>query len=160
MKISANKAVSIEYTLTDDAGEELDSASALTPLVYLSGASQIVPGLEAALEGKAAGDEVSVVLEPEDAYGEHLAELVGTRSRSDFEGVDQLEKGMQLQASGPDGQMQTLTVVGVDGDAVTVDANHPLAGKRLHFAAKVVDVREASDEEIAHRRVHEGSHQH
>ena len=132
-----------------------------SPLVYLHGAGNIIIGLERALEGKQAGDELNVAIEPEDAYGEYSAELVATLDRAMFEGVDQLEVGMQFHASGPDGSMQIVTIRDIDGDDVTVDGNHPLAGQRLNFQVKVVKVRDASDEEIAHGHIHgEGGHHH
>jgi len=161
MTIAANKAVSIEYTLTNDAGDVIDSSAGGAPLVYLQGAGNIIPGLEKALEGKNVGDELDVSVEPEDAYGEYSAELVSTLSSSMFEGVDQLEVGMQFHASAPEGQMQSVTIRDRDGDDVTVDGNHPLAGQRLNFKVKVVAVRDASEEEVAHGHVHgEGGHQH
>ena len=161
MTIAANKAVSIEYTLTNDDGDVIDSSAGGAPLVYLQGAGNIIPGLEKALEGKAVGEELKVTVEPEDAYGEYSAELVSTLSASMFEGVDQLEVGMQFHASAPDGQMQIVTIRDLDGDDVTVDGNHPLAGQRLTFKVKVVAVRDASEEEVAHGHVHgEGGHQH
>src|SRR5689334_641019 len=161
MLIAANKAVSIDYTLTNDAGEVIDSSAGGAPLVYLQGAGNIIPGLEKALEGKAVGDELTVAVEPEDAYGEYAAELVSTLSRSMFEGVDELEVGMQFHASAPDGQMQIVTIRDLDGDDVTVDGNHPLAGQRLNFQVKIVAIRDASQEEIAHGHVHgEGGHHH
>ena len=161
MTIAANKAVSIEYTLTNDDGDVIDSSTGGAPLVYLQGAGNIIPGLEKALEGKAVGEELTVTVEPEDAYGEYSAELVSTLSASMFEGVDQLEVGMQFHASAPDGQMQIVTIRDLDGDDVTVDGNHPLAGQRLTFQVKVVAVRDASEEEVAHGHVHgEGGHQH
>lgn len=161
MLIAANKAVSIDYTLTNDAGEVIDSSAGGAPLVYLQGAGNIIPGLEKALEGKAVGDELKVSVEPEDAYGEFNPDLLSTLSRSMFEGVDELEVGMQFHASAPDGQMQIVTIRDLDGDDVTVDGNHPLAGKRLNFEVKVVDIREASEEELAHGHAHgEGGHHH
>ena len=161
MLIADNKAVSIDYTLTNDAGEVIDSSAGAAPLVYLHGASNIIVGLEKALLGKQAGDEIEVSVEPEEAYGEYSAELVATLNRAMFEGVDQLEVGMQFHASGPNGGMQIVTVRDIDGDDVTVDGNHPLAGQRLNFKVKVVSVRDASEEEIAHRHIHgEGGHHH
>jgi len=161
MLIAANKAVSIDYTLTNDIGEVIDSSAGGAPLVYLQGAGNIIPGLEKALDGKTQGDELTVTIEPEDAYGEYSAELVSTLSRSMFEGVDELEVGMQFHASAPDGQMQIVTIRDLDGDDVTVDGNHPLAGQRLTFQVKIVDVRDASQEEVAHGHVHgEGGHHH
>jgi len=161
MLIAANKAVSIDYTLTNDAGEVIDSSAGGAPMVYLHGAGNIIAGLEKALEGKGAGEELSVVVDPADAYGEYSAELVAVLGRDMFEGVDQLEVGMQFHASGPDGSMQIVTIRDVDGDEVTVDGNHPLAGQRLNFQVKIVNVREANAEELAHGHIHgEGGHQH
>ncbi|KRW62643.1 FKBP-type peptidyl-prolyl cis-trans isomerase [Pseudomonas sp. TTU2014-080ASC] len=161
MLIAANKAVSIDYTLTNDAGEVIDSSEGAAPLVYLHGASNIIRGLEKALEGKQAGDELNVSVEPEEAYGEFSPELVATLNRSMFEGVDELEVGMQFHASAPDGGMQIVTIRELDGDDVIVDGNHPLAGQRLNFKVKVVSVRDASAEEVAHGHIHgEGGHHH
>ncbi|MEV6768339.1 peptidylprolyl isomerase [Nocardia sp. NPDC051030] len=161
MSIAADKVVSIEYTLTDDDGDVLDTSVGEAPLVYLHGADNIVPGLEQALEGKVAGDELKVVIEPEDGYGEYLAELVSTVDREMFEGIDEIEAGMEFHAEAPDGESQIVTVRGVDGDEVTIDANHPLAGQRLHFAVKIVDIRDASEDELAHGHPHgDDDHEH
>ncbi len=161
MLIGAHTAVSIDYTLTNDAGEVIDSSAGGAPLVYLHGAGNIISGLEKALEGKQGGDQVIVAIEPEDAYGEYSPELVATLNRAMFEGVDELEVGMQFHASGPDGGMQIVTIRDVEGDDVIVDGNHPLAGQRLNFDVKIISVRQASEEEVAHGHVHgEGGHQH
>lgn len=161
MLIAANKAVSIDYTLTNDAGEVIDSSAGGAPLVYLHGAGNIIGGLEKALVGKTVGDELSVSVEPEEAYGEYNPELVAVLNRSMFEGVDELAVGMQFHASGPGGGMQIVTVRDIDGDDVTVDGNHPLAGQRLNFQVTVVAVRDASAEEVAHGHIHgEGGHHH
>ncbi|SDT31846.1 FKBP-type peptidyl-prolyl cis-trans isomerase [Pseudomonas oryzae] len=161
MQIAANKAVSIDYTLTNEDGEVIDSSVGQAPLVYLHGARNIIAGLERALEGKQAGDELEVTIEPEDAYGDYSVELVAVLNRSMFEGVDQLEVGMQFHASAPDGGMQVVTIRDIEGDDVTVDGNHPLAGQRLNFKVKVVNVRDANPEEIAHGHIHgEGGHHH
>lgn len=161
MQIAANKAVSIEYTLTNDAGEVLDTSAGGEPLVYLHGAGNIIPGLERELDGKQVGDELKVTIEPEDAYGEFSAELVAVLGRNMFEGVDELEVGMQFHASAPDGGMQIVTITALDGDEVTVDGNHPLSGQRLTFEVKVAAVRDASEDEVAHGHVHgEGGVEH
>lgn len=161
MLIGAQKAVSIEYTLTNDAGEVIDSSNGGAPLVYLHGAGNIISGLEKALVGKTVDDQLTVVVEPEEAYGEYSAELVAVLNRSMFEGVDELEVGMQFHASAPDGGMQIVTIRDIEGDQVTVDGNHPLAGQRLTFEVKVVQVREATPEEISHGHIHgEGGHHH
>ncbi len=161
MLITNQHVVAIDYTLSNDAGEVIDSSAGGEPLVYLHGASNIIAGLENALAGKAVGDELEVSIEPEDAYGEYSAELITNLGREMFEGVEELEVGMQFHASAPDGGMQIVTIRDVDGDQVTIDGNHPLAGQQLNFKVKVVSVRAASEEEIAHGHVHgEGGHQH
>lgn len=161
MLIANQHVVAIDYTLSNDAGEVIDSSAGAEPLVYLHGAGNIIPGLENALVGKTVGDELDVSIEPEDAYGEYSAELITNLGREMFEGVEELEVGMQFHASAPDGGMQIVTIRDVDGDQVTIDGNHPLAGQQLNFKVKVVSVRAASEEELAHGHVHgEGGHQH
>ncbi|GAB2551354.1 FKBP-type peptidyl-prolyl cis-trans isomerase [Nocardia heshunensis] len=161
MSIAADKVVSIEYTLTDDDGEVLDTSVGDEPLIYLHGAENIVDGLEKALEGRNAGDEVVVVVEPEDGYGEYLAELVSTVERDAFVGIDELEVGMEFEAEAPDGDSQIVVVRAVDGDEVTIDANHPLAGQRLHFTVKVIDIRDATEDELEHGHPHgDDDHEH
>ena len=161
MQIAANCVAYIHYTLKDDAGSVLDTSAGGEPLAYLHGAGNIVPGLEKALEGKQAGDELEVTIEPEEAYGDYSVELVAVLNRSMFEGVDELEVGMQFHASAPNGGMQIVTIRDIEGDDVTVDGNHPLAGQRLNFKVKEVNVRDAQPEEIAHGHIHgEGGHHH
>ncbi len=161
MLIANQHVVAIDYTLSNDAGEVIDSSAGAEPLVYLHGAGNIIAGLEKALLGKAVGDELGVSIEPEEAYGEYSAELITNLGREMFEGVDELEVGMQFHASAPDGGMQIVTIRDIDGDQVTIDGNHPLAGQQLNFKVKVVSIRAASEEELAHGHVHgEGGHQH
>ncbi|NLU13602.1 MAG: peptidylprolyl isomerase [Gammaproteobacteria bacterium] len=161
MLIANQHVVAIDYTLSNDAGEVIDSSAGAEPLVYLHGAGNIIAGLEKALLGKAVGDELDVSIEPEEAYGEYSAELITNLGREMFEGVDELEVGMQFHASAPDGGMQIVTIRDIDGDQVTIDGNHPLAGQQLNFKVKVVSIRAASEEELAHGHVHgEGGHQH
>ena len=161
MQIEPKKAVYIDYTLTNDAGDVLDSSEGQAPLAYLQGFSNIVPGLENALEGKKVGDELEVQVEAKDAYGDYSVELVQIVPRSAFQGVDKIEAGMQFHASAPDGGVQVVVVREVDDENVTVDGNHPLAGQRLNFKVKVMDVRDATEEELSHGHIHgEGGHQH
>jgi len=154
MQISPNKVVTIHYTLRNPEGEILDSSTGGEPFSYLHGAGNIIPGLEKALEGKQAGDQVNVTIAPEDAYGEHDEALVQAVPRAAFQGVDDIQPGMQFQAQGQGGAPQVVTVTEVAEDTVTVDANHPLAGVTLIFEVEVKDVREASEEEVAHGHVH------
>lgn len=161
MQISENKVVSIHYTLKNDAGEVLDTSSGHEPLAYLHGSGNIVPGLEKALEGKQAGDSVSVSVTPEEGYGPRHDGLVQEVPRAAFEGVDEIEPDMQFHAEGPAGPL-VLTVTKVEGDTITVDGNHPLAGETLHFAVEVTEVRDATEEELEHGHVHgpDGHHHH
>ena len=153
MQVANEKVVSIDYTLTDEQGNVLDSSRGRGPLSYLHGSGHIIPGLESALEGKAAGEALKVTVAPADAYGEHDPEMVQPVPRDRFPQGAELEVGTQFQAQTPAGP-RVVTVVEVQDDAVTVDANHPLAGKTLNFDVQVVSVREASEEELQHGHAH------
>lgn len=153
MQISDKKVASIHYTLTGDDGEVIDSSQGSDPLTYLHGAGNIVPGLEAALEGKSVGDTLSVSVPPEQGYGPVHPDLVQTVSREAFTGVEEISEGMRFQASTANGPV-SVVVTKVEGDAVTVDGNHPLAGKQLNFEVEVTEVREANAEELSHGHVH------
>jgi FKBP-type peptidyl-prolyl cis-trans isomerase SlyD len=160
MQIAKGKVVSMDYTLTDDAGEMLDTSKGGTPLVYLHGIGGIIPGLERGLEGRSTGDNVQVKVAPEDAYGLHQDALIESVPRSAFRGVEKIEPGMTFQAA-QNGQTRVVTVVGVDQDTVRVDANHPLAGKTLYFDVTIVEVRDATPEELQHGHAHgPGGHHH
>jgi FKBP-type peptidyl-prolyl cis-trans isomerase SlyD len=160
MQISQNSVVLIDYRLTNDAGDELDSSAEHGPLAYLHGHGNIVPGLEQALEGRSVGDEFSVSIEPAMAYGELNPALTQTLPSSMFGGVDQIAVGMQFHAQTDHG-VEVVTVTAVESDEVTIDGNHPMAGKTLHFDVTVREVRTASEEELAHGHVHgEHGHQH
>ncbi|MEX2488032.1 MAG: peptidylprolyl isomerase [Pseudomonadales bacterium] len=148
MKVQDKTVVSIHYTLKSTDGVELDSSKDREPLTYLHGTGSIIPGLEQALEGSEEGQNVNVVLEPDDAYGPVNDDLVQAVPKEAFEDVEKVEPGMQFQARGPDGSTQRITVVDVADDSVTVDGNHPLAGQTLNFDVTVEDVREATDDEL------------
>jgi FKBP-type peptidyl-prolyl cis-trans isomerase SlyD len=153
MQIAKNTVATINYTLTDPKGQVIDSSKGREPLASLHGASNIIPGLESALEGKAKGDSVNVTVPPENGYGKHNPELVQPVPRENFKGISDIRPGMQFQAQTPQGA-RIVTVVKVDPDNVTVDANHPLAGMDLKFDVTVEDVREATPEEITHGHAH------
>lgn len=159
LMIGKNAVVSINYTLTNDAGEVMDTSEGREPLTYLHGANNLIPGLEKEMEGKTSGQSFKVTIPPTEAYGESNPELVQTLSKDMFKGVDKVEPGMGFTAQGPQGE-QHIVVTAVDGDQVTIDANHPMAGKTLHFAVEIVNVRDASEEEIEHGHVHDGSESH
>ena len=159
MKIARHTVASIEYRLTDDTGELIDSSEGHAPLQYVHGTEGIVPGLESALEGKGAGDVVDVRVAPEQGYGERDEGQIHAVPRKQFP-PGEIKVGMQVQARGQGGDV-VLTVFKVEGDVVHLDANHPLAGVPLNFHVKVVDVRTATAEEIAHGHVHgPGGHHH
>jgi len=160
MQIAQNSVVAFHYTLTNNAGEVLDSSEGREPLTYLHGAGNIIPGLEKELEGRAAGEKLTATIEPGDGYGEKQDQLVQQVPRDAFQGVESVEPGMQFQAQTEGGPLM-VTVTGVEGDTVTVDGNHPLAGQTLNFDVEIATVREASEEEVEHGHVHgEGGHQH
>ncbi len=148
MTISKDSVVSIEYTLTDDQNEVLDSSEGMGPLEYLHGHGNLIPGLEKELEGKKEGDNLKVTVAPGDAYGDYQDELVVEVERKQFPDDVEITEGMQFEAGSPDGS-RVVTVTSVDGDKITVDANHPLAGETLHFDVTVKSVREATDDEKA-----------
>ncbi len=146
MTITKDSVVSIEYTLTDDEKEVLDSSDGMGPLEYLHGHNNLIPGLERELEGKSAGDAFKVSIKPEEGYGVYHDELVVKVDRNQFPDDAAIEVGMQFEAGGPNGS-QVVTVTSVEADKVTVDANHPLAGETLHFDVKVISVRAATEDE-------------
>ena len=161
MTIAQQKVVSIHYKVVDvDSGETIDSSEGKEPMTYLHGAQNIIPGLEKALEGKSVGDELEVTIAPEDAYGEYSDERVQQVPMEAFQGVEKVEPGMAFTAQTEQGPIN-LVVTEVDEAVVTVDANHPLAGKSLQFSVKVDSVRDASEEELSHGHMHgEGGVEH
>ncbi|HSM27571.1 MAG TPA: peptidylprolyl isomerase [Thioalkalivibrio sp.] len=161
MQISTNSVVLIDYTLTNDQGDVIDTSSGREPLAYLQGHQNIISGLESALEGKSAGDRVQVSIAPADGYGERDESLSQAVPRQMFEDADQVIVGMQFHTMTEQGHQQVVTVTAVDAENVTVDANHPLAGETLNFDVTVVEVREALPEELEHGHVHgPGGHHH
>jgi FKBP-type peptidyl-prolyl cis-trans isomerase SlyD len=161
MVIKQDSVVSIHYTLKDDAGEVIDSSASGDPLPYLHGHGNIVPGLERELEGKSTGDKLDVTVSPAEGYGEYDKNLVQRVPRRALTGISNLHVGMRLHAQTENGP-QTVTVTHMAGDMVTIDGNHPLAGKNLNFAIEVTDVRDATQEELEHGHVHgpDGHHHH
>ena len=152
MQIGAKKAVTFHYSLRDDDGNVLDTSDGGEPLTYLHGEGNIVPGLEKALEGKQPGDEVKATVPPAEGYGTRDETNVRNVPRRQLpEG--EIELGMRLQIRTDQGPI-IATVKAIRGDYVTIDANHPLADKTLHFEVKVVEVRDATAEELQHGHVH------
>jgi FKBP-type peptidyl-prolyl cis-trans isomerase SlyD len=159
MQIGAQKAVTIGYTLKDDAGQVLDTSDGRGPMSYLHGVGNIVPGLEKALEGKQAGETVQVTLSPAEGYGARdEGQVRNVPLRKLPEG--KVTVGTRYRVQTPEGPVAAL-VTAIRGDFATIDANHPLAGMTLHFEVTVIDVRDATEEEITHGHIHvPGEHHH
>ncbi len=153
MNISDNCVASFHYTLTDSDGKVLDSSEGREPLAYLHGAGNIIPGLERQLLGKTVGDKLNVSVPAAEAYGERDERMIQELPASMFSGVDKIEVGMEFHAQTEQG-LQVVSVAAVDGDTVTVDGNHPLAGVDLTFDVEITEVREATAEESSHGHAH------
>jgi len=157
MQITKDKVAQIHYTLKDAEGNLIDSSAGNEPLTYLHGSGNLIAGMEEGLEGKAKGDKFVLKISPEKGYGVRDAALIQKVPRSSF-GNQKIEKGMQFQTN--HGQVVTVTETGLE--SITVDGNHPLAGKELHFDVEVMGIRNATQEEISHGHVHgpDGHHHH
>ena len=158
MQIAKDRVITLAYTLKDNDDNLLDQSDDGS-FCYLHGASNIIPGLESALTGKVVGDELSVSIPPEDAYGVRDTAREQDVPRSAFPAEQEIEVGMQFHAEGPDGQAIMVTISKVEDDTITVDGNHPLASVHLNFDVKIMDIRDASTEELEHGHVH-GPHGH
>ncbi|MEO7424986.1 MAG: peptidylprolyl isomerase [Fibrobacteria bacterium] len=160
MQISKHKVVSIDYTLTDAKGEVLDSSTKEHPLQFIQGMGSLIPGLEKALEGKVAGDKIKANIPAKDAYGARDESLMQTIPKENFEEIPDLKVGMELEAESDDG-VRVITIMAIEGDTVQVDGNHPLAGMDLNFDVTIMEVREATKDELGHGHVHgPGGHHH
>ncbi len=159
MTIQNDKVALIEYVLTNEHGEQIDASNG-QPLAYLHGHHNLIPGLESKLEGKSVGDKFTANIEADKAYGERDEALVQTVPNSMFQGVEDLEVGMRFEAQSEQG-MHSVEITNIEGDQVTVDGNHPLAGMSLTFEVEIMDIREATAEELDHGHAHgDGGVQH
>lgn len=152
MNITSDKVITINYVLKDKDGELIDKSDDGT-FAYLHGHNNIIPGLESALESKSKGDSFNLVLEPKDAYGEYNPEITQVIPRDAFGGAE-LEVGMQFHAESDNGHPVLITISEINGDDITIDGNPPLAGVTLHYDVEVIDVRDATDEELSHGHIH------
>jgi len=156
MKIDKNTAVTLQFKVTDLQGKLIEDGK--EPSVYLHGGyGNTLPKIEAALDGQEAGYQLSLELQPEDAFGVRDDSLLRSLPKKQF--PPGVKVGGQLEGHGDDGQMMVFNVMKIKGDTVLLDGNHPLAGKALRFNVKVLGVRAASEEEVAHQHVH-GAHGH
>ena len=160
MQIEDKRVVTLAYILKDNDDNIIDQSDDGS-FCYLHGASNIIPGLESALTGKISGDKLSVSIPPEEAYGVREDEKIQNVPREMFPPEQEIEPGMQFHAQSPDGNTLVVTIAKVEEDSVTVDGNHPRAGVHLNFDVRIMDVREATSEELDHGHVHgPGGHQH
>ncbi len=146
MKVTNNKMVSIEYTLTDINGELIDTTDGREPFLYQQGEGSIVPGLEAALEGKSIGDKIKICVPPKQGYGEKDQSKIKPLPRNTFSEIENLKVGMKFGIQGLNG-VQGITVVEINETSILVDANHPLAGETLNFDVWIKDIKEGDSEE-------------
>ncbi|HEX2736283.1 MAG TPA: peptidylprolyl isomerase [Polyangiaceae bacterium] len=160
MKIQSNSVVAIDYTLKGDDGTVIDTSEGDEPLTYLHGHNNIVEGLEEALTGLGVGDSLDVIVPPEKGYGTHDEDLVFEVPREHLPDDVEPEAGMQLTMTSDDGEEVPVTITKVLAKSVEVDANHELAGSRLHFSVVVRSIRAATGEELAHGHVHAPGHHH
>jgi FKBP-type peptidyl-prolyl cis-trans isomerase SlyD len=146
-RVKYDTVVGINYRLTVADGTEVDSTAGRGPLEYLHGHANIIPGLEKALDGFQVGDTLDIEFGPDDGYGQRDPQRVIEVTRAQL-GFDP-EVGTVVQAQLPDGREQHLMIAEVDGDTVTLDGNHPLAGQTLRFEVSVASVRKATADEVA-----------
>jgi len=158
--IEKDKVVQFHYRLKDDTGTELEDSRRGEPMAYLHGHGNIIPGLENAMSGHQAGDQFDVTVAPADGYGERKEGMQQRVSAKYLKHAGKLRPGMTVSVSTDQGP-RTVTVIKVGLKTVDVDGNHPLAGKTLTFNIEVVDIRDATDEEISHGHAHgPGGHHH
>jgi len=148
MQVTKDKVVSFDFEVTDHQGVVLDSSKRAGPIPYIHGNGYLIPGLEEAMEGRIAQDSFAVSVPPSKAYGERMDHLIQAIPRENFQGID-LEVGMQLEAQSPQGST-LITVKDFDENNVTIDRNHPLAGQTINFDITIVDVRDATPDELQH----------
>ena len=138
----------VHYRLKNKVGEVVDTSEGGEPLQFLEGSDNVIEGIQKAVKGRSPGDCLEVTVPPALAYGEHNPELVRKLPRSAFEGVENLQVGMKFQTNTGD-EAQVVQVVGIDGNLIRVDANHPLARFTLYFDLEIISAREATDDEVA-----------
>ena len=147
MIIAKDKAVTLEYTLSDERGETIESSKGRAPLTYVHGSGGLIKGFETALEGRSAKESFSFIVKPEDGYGDRRENLLFQAPKEQFSGIPELAVGMPLRVQTSNGAM-VVTIAGIEEDKVLLDGNHPLAGKALTFVVEVLDVRDATAEEL------------
>ena len=154
-EIGEDTVVTLEYTLTVN-GEVVDTSEGGRPIQFIQGQQQIIKGLEDELYGMSIGETKDVIVEPEAGYGDVDPENFAEIPRDQFPSEIPLEPGVELELKDEDGEIIDARIISVEDDVVRLDFNHPLAGEQLHFQVKIVDLREATPEELDHGHVHDG----
>ncbi len=154
MPLKSNQVVTMNFTLKDDSGNVLDSTKENNPFSFISGANQVLPKLEEKIGEMIIGSKKDVVLAPEDGYGVYQQDAVRTIKKSEFPEDIDLDKGMGFIAKSPQGKDVQFFIKEIEGENITVDFNHPLAGKTLHFDLELLNLRDATTEELNHGHVH------
>ncbi|TMO62982.1 peptidylprolyl isomerase [Pseudoalteromonas aurantia] len=152
MKIAPNKVVKMHYSVLDNDKNTIDNSFDGEPLLFIIGTGYLIPGLEDAIIDKSAGDTLSVTVEPAQGYGERHDELMQAVPKSMFDGME-IDVGMQFRASTDDGD-QMVMIIDIQDEEVIVDGNHPLSGITLHFDVEILEVRDATEDELSHGHVH------
>ncbi|KAF7775096.1 FKBP-type peptidyl-prolyl cis-trans isomerase SlyD [Pseudoalteromonas citrea] len=152
MKIAPNKVVKMHYSVLDNDKNTIDNSFDGEPLLFIIGTGYLIPGLEDAIIDKSAGDTLSVTVEPEQGYGVRHDELMQAVPKSMFDGME-IDVGMQFRASTDDGD-QMVMIIDIQDEEVIVDGNHPLSGITLHFDVEILEVRDATEDELSHGHVH------
>jgi len=160
MTVQKDKVVEMHYTLKNDNGDVIDSSDGKDPMLFIQGHGNIIRGLEKALEGMKVGETCAVSVDPEDAYGIHHAEGIQEVPKKALEGIGDLEIGMQIQSQDDNGNVFVVHVKAINDETITIDANHPLAGEKLHFDVSINKVRDATKEELEHGHAHSDSDSH
>jgi FKBP-type peptidyl-prolyl cis-trans isomerase SlyD len=154
MKVEANKVVTFHYTVSDETGKVESSHDRSEPIAFLVGRGGLIPGLEKALDGRESGERFEVAVEPAEAYGERRADFTQRVPKKYFRDSEHLRPGTVTVLSVQGGGQRQVTVQKIGSSVVDVDLNHPLAGKTLTFDVEIVDVRDATPEELAHGHAH------
>lgn len=161
MAIGTNKVVTLNYKLSDDQGNVIQTTNKNEPFVYLSGNKQILPKLEEAIDSMIIGGKKNIELSSSEAYGDYDEKAIQQVKKEAFPEGANLEPGMEYMAQSPEGHPVPFVIKEIEDENVTIDFNHPLAGKNLSFDVELVDVRDATKEELEHGHAHgAGGHNH
>lgn len=161
MAIGQNKVITMNYTLKDEEGNVIQSTDNANPFRFLSGNKQILPKLEEEINNMIIGSKKNVKIPSTEAYGEYTEQALQQVNKNNFPKDIDLQVGMEFMANSPDGHQMPFVVKDIKEEEITIDFNHPLAGKDLEFEVELVDIRDATVEEMQHGHVHgEGGHHH